>query len=92
MIQQTTSSPLAPVYQSDLARTIGILQQLQVLCTRQGNDTSLADVMRVVCDMQREFGQDSQLEHVIQALVGQHLGLQLEVRRKPHLEAVEALQ
>ena len=74
MIQQAAiSSPfaLAPVYQSDLARTIGVLQHLQVLCTAQG-DTSLADVIRVVRDMQRAFGEDTQLESVIQALVGQH--------------------
>src|SRR6266566_5241593 len=41
----TTSSQLAPVYQSDLARTIGVLQQLQALCATQSDDTSLADVI-----------------------------------------------
>jgi hypothetical protein len=71
--RNATSSPfaLAPVYQSDLARTIGVLQHLQVLCAAQG-DTSLADVSQVVRDMQHAFGEDSQLESVIQALVGQH--------------------
>lgn len=81
MIQQAAiSSPFAPVYQSDLARTIGVLQQLQVLCAAQG-DTSLADVICVVRDMQRDFGEDAQLESLIQTLVGQHLAPQHTARR-----------
>lgn len=91
LLASPTSSQLAPVYQSDLARTIGVLQQLQVLCA--GNDTSLADVIGVVRDMQHEYGEFSQLENVIQALVGQHLSQQFIARRRQrHLEAVEVLQ
>lgn len=89
-----TSSPFAPVYRSDLTRTIGILQQLQVLCVAQG-DASLADVIQVVRDIQRDFGEDSRLESVIQALVGQHLALQIATRRLArqlhHVEAREVL-
>ncbi len=78
--QAATSSTLPPVYQDDLTRTIGVLQQLQVLfATRQG-DVSLADVIQVMRDMQREFGDQSQLEHVIQSLVGRHLCQQLAAR------------
>src|SRR6266852_995040 len=67
--QTATSSSLPPVYQNDLTRTIGVLQQLQVLYAMQG-DVSLADIIQVVHDMQHEFGEQSQLEHVIQSLVG----------------------
>ena len=89
----TTSSRFAPVYHSNLTRTIGVLQQLQVLCAAQGDDASLADVIGVVRDMQREFGEDSQLENVIQTLVGQHLSQQLITRRLAHqLHHVEAME
>lgn len=77
--QTVTTGIVPPVYQNDLTRTIGVLQQLQVLCATQG-DVSLADLIRVVRDMQREFGDQSQLEHVIQSLVGRHLCQQLTVR------------
>jgi hypothetical protein len=88
----TRSFAFAPTYQCDLARTIGVLQQLQTLCAAQ-SDASLADVIRVVSDMQRDFGEDSQLENVIQALVGQHLGQQLVTRRQVHqLHQVEAME
>lgn len=86
-----TSSPFAPAYRSDLTRTIGVLQQLQVLCTQ--GDTSLSDVIRVVRDMQSEFGESCLLETVIQSLVGQHLSQQLITRRLArqlhHVEAME---
>ena len=89
----TTSSQFAPVYHSNLTRTIGVLQQLQVLCSTQGNDASLADVIGVVHNMQREFGEDSQLENVIQTLVGQHLNQQLITRRLAHqVYHVEAME
>jgi hypothetical protein len=77
--QTATTDIVPPVYQNDLTRTIGVLQQLQVLCATQG-DVSLADLIQVVRDMQREFGDQSQLEHVIQSLVGRHLCQQLTVR------------
>jgi hypothetical protein len=76
---QTISSPFTPA-QPDLARTISALQQLQIVCAAQG-DVSLADVIQTVRDMQREFGEDSRLEHVIQSLVGQHLSQQLLTRQ-----------
>ncbi len=89
----TTSSQFAPVYHSNLTRAIGVLQQLQILCATQGNDASLADVIGVVHDIQREFGEDSQLENVIQTLVGQHLRQQLITRRPAHhLHHVEAME
>ncbi len=75
-----TSSQFAPVYQSDLARTIGVLQLLQVLCAAQG-DVSLADVIGAVRDMQHAYGEDSQLEDVIQSLVVQQLNQQHATRR-----------
>lgn len=83
MQQAAISGPIAPTYQSDLTRTIGVLQQLQVLCAAQ-HDASLADVLQTVRDMQRMFGEDSQLEEVIQRLVGQHLSQQLVARRQQH--------
>jgi len=89
---QPTISPFAPVYQSDLTKTIGVLQQLQVLCAGQ-YDASLADVIQVVRDMQHDFGEDSRLENVIQALVGQHLGQQIVTRRLAHqLHHVEVME
>jgi len=79
---------------SDLARTIGVLQQLQVLCAAQG-DASLADVIQVVHGMQHTYGKDSQLEEVIQSLVSQHLNQQHATRRlarqQHHIEAREVL-
>ena len=90
---QPTTSPFAPVYQSDLTRTIGVLQQLQVLCAGQ-YDASLADVIQAVRDVQRDFGEDAQLESVIQSLVGRHLAPQLAARRlarQHHVETMEVL-
>jgi hypothetical protein len=93
LLASSANSQFAPVYSSDLTRTIGVLQQLQVLCAAQGDDPSLADVVRAVGDMQREFGENAQLEGVIQSLVGQHLSLQFTARRQQrHLEAVEVLR
>jgi hypothetical protein len=92
--QAAISSLFAPVYQSDLARTIGVLQQLQVLCAAQG-DVSLADVIGAVRDMQHAYGEDSQLEDVIQSLVDQHLSQQFITRRltrqQHHIETMEVL-
>jgi hypothetical protein len=89
-LTQPTISPFAPVYSSDLTRTIGVLQQLQKLVAAPG-EASLADVIRVVRDMQHQYGEDSQLEHVIQLLVGRHLGQQITARRQHHIEGVEVL-
>jgi hypothetical protein len=91
LLTSPTSSQLAPVYQSDLTRTIGVLQQLQVLCAQ--HDALLTDVIGVVRDMQHTFGENSSLEDVIQSLVGQHLSQQFIARRQQrHNEAVEVLR
>lgn len=92
LLTTATSRQFAPVYSSDLTRTIGVLQQLQILCSAQSSDPSLADVIGVVRAMQLEFGEDSHLENVIQSLVGQYLSQQVATRRqRQHLEAVEVL-
>lgn len=89
LTQPASSSSFAPVYQSDLTRTIGVLQQLQILVAAPG-EASLADVIQIVRDMQHQYGEDSQLERVIQALVGRHLGQQIAARRQMyHIEAME---
>lgn len=69
------------VSQPQLERTIGVLQHLQVLFAEQGDDISLADVEGLVRDIQRRFGENCQLESVIQTLVGEHLSQQLLARR-----------
>lgn len=85
----TPGGTLSPVYSSDLERTIGVLQQLQKLVAAPGT-ASLTDVVQIIRDIQREFGADSQLEHVIQVLVSRHLAPQLAARRQQrHLETME---
>jgi hypothetical protein len=79
--QTVTTSIVPPAYQNDLTRTIGVLQHLQVLCATRQGDVSLADLIQVVRDIQHEFGDQSQLEHVIQSLVGQHLSQQVAARQ-----------
>jgi hypothetical protein len=69
----------APTYAEDLSRTIGALQQLQVLMAPWQNPT-LADVAHLVLSMQQDFGSSESLEQVIQALVGQHLASQMTRR------------
>ena len=89
LTQLTIGNSFAPVYQSDLTKTIGVLQQLQRLVAAP-DEASLADVIQVVRDMQRQYGEDCQLEHVIQLLVGRHLGQQIAARRQVcHLAAME---
>ena len=88
-LTQPAIVPYAPVYRSDLSRTIGVLQQLQVLCAAQSNNPSLADLIRAVSDIQHEFGENAELEHVIQVLVGRHLAPQLAARRQRHLDVRE---
>lgn len=79
--QDATSYQLPPIYLDDLTRTIGVLQHLQVLCTAVRGDVSLEDVIQVVCQMQHEFGERSQLEQVIQSLVERNLYQQFTMRR-----------
>jgi hypothetical protein len=71
----------APAYTDNLSRTIGALQQLQVLMASWQNPT-LADVARLVLHMQQDFGSSEPLENVIQSLVGQHLLCQLSARSR----------
>lgn len=78
---QPTISPCAPIYRSDLSRTIGVLQHLQTLVA-EPETASLADVAQIVRDIQGEFGENCQLEQVIQILVGRHLAPQLVARRR----------
>ena len=88
-LTQSAISPFAPVYQSELTRTIGVLQHLQMLVAAPG-EASLADVIQVVRDMQYQYGENCQLEQVIQLLVGQHLGQQIAARRQlHHIVAIE---
>jgi hypothetical protein len=72
---------ISPTYIDDLTRTIGALQQLQVLMAAW-SDPTLADVAHLVGSMQQDFGPGESLEHVIQALVGCHLALQLARLRR----------
>jgi CBS-domain-containing membrane protein len=78
---------LAPSYTTDLARTIGVLQQLQVLLTprddpyRNVRAVTLQDVQQVLTVMQHTFDPTTQLEDVIQVLVGQHV---YEQRERSH--------
>lgn len=75
----THSTGLPPVYTDDLTRLIGVLQQIQVLMVAW-NDPTLADVTRLVLTIQHDFEPEASLEHVIQALVGQHLASQMAQR------------
>jgi hypothetical protein len=85
MNQDTISYQLAPAYRSDVTRIIGILQQLQRLCTY---DASLNEVIAVLQDLRCEFGDDCQLESIIQRLVGQQLAPQLAARRASKAEVL----
>lgn len=90
-LTQSASSSFAPAYRSNLTRTIGVLQQLQMLVAAPG-EASLADVIQVVRDMQYQYGEDCQLEQVIQLLVGTHLGQQVAARRQLHHIAAMEVQ
>ena len=91
MMQQVHTGSLTmlpPVCLDDLSRKIGVLQQLQVLMSTW-TDPTLADVVRLVQDIQQDFGPDESLENVIQALVGRHLASQIS--RKTSVEAAKTL-
>ncbi len=70
-----------------LAHTIGVLQQLQRLLPV---DARLLDVDELLACVEAEHGDDALLENVIQALVGEHLSMQIEQReaRRTRLEVV----
>ncbi|SRR5712692_3263778 len=84
-------------YTWDVRRTLGALQELQVMIGRESAecDPSLADLVRLLRSVQREFGRSASLEGVIQALVAQDLERQRASRkRKPTCprEAVAAVR
>jgi len=70
-------------YKGDVLRTIGVLQQLQLLIGREDaeRDPSLDDLVGLIRRAQREFGRRASLEGTIQALVVLDMERQL-VRRK----------
>jgi hypothetical protein len=70
-------------YKGDVLRTIGVLQQLQLLIGREDaeRDPSLDDLVGLMRRAQREFGRRASLEGTIQALVVLDMERQL-VRRK----------
>lgn len=72
---------IPPMYAEQLTRTIGVLQQLQVLIANDA--ATLDDVSHLVQAIQREFGAHTSLEQVIQSLVGRHLAQQVERRLGP---------
>jgi len=74
---QTQHYSMAPVYEDDSCRCIGVLQQLQTLLSI---DATLADVARMIRCFQQEFGVQEQLENVIQSLVSRVLKQQRQNR------------
>jgi hypothetical protein len=78
--QTTVGASLPPSYTDDLARAIGVLQQLQLLMMSSWLNPTLADVAHLVLTVEHDFGSSAQLEQVIQALVGQHLAAQMAHR------------
>ena len=76
-----------------MLRTIGVLQQLQVLIGREAaeRDPSLADLMGPIRAMQREFGRRASLEGTIQSLVVLDLEEQLASGKQRSVQPVETL-
>ena len=74
-------------YDGDVRRTVGALQQLQVLIGRENaeRNPNLADLLRLIRTVQRTFGRRASLESVIQALVAQDIERQLAVRKRPRM-------
>ena len=60
--------------------TIQVLQQLQRLLPIEATLEDVADILACVG---AEFGEETQLEVVIQALVGEHLAVQMAQRSTP---------
>lgn len=71
-------------YKGNVRRTVGVLQQLQVMIGRECADRnpSLADLVDLVRSAQRDFGRSASLEGVIQALVAQDVARQRANRRR----------
>lgn len=74
---QTQHYSVIPIYWDDSSRSVGVLQQLQILLR---NDATLADIAQVIQNFQREFGAQESLENVIQSLVGRSLKKQIQNR------------
>lgn len=72
-----------PSYKGDVLRTIGVLQQLQVVIGHEATerDPSLADLACLIRSAQREFGRSASLEGTIQALVVLDMERQLASRK-----------
>jgi hypothetical protein len=77
-------------YKGDVLRTIGALQQLQVLIGREAaeRDPSLADLVGLIRGAQREFGRRASLEGTIQALVALDMKWQLASRKRQPVETL----
>lgn len=72
-------------YHTDTRRTIGVLQQWQVLlapCDAMAATITLTDIQAVTLALQQAFGATTTLEAIIQQLVGQDVREQLEQRRQ----------
>ncbi len=80
-------------YNGDVLRTIGVLQQLQVLIGREAAecDPSLADLVGLIRAAQRDFGHRASLEGTIQALVVLDMERQLASRKRQSAPPVETL-
>ena len=79
-----TATP--PVYHGDTQRTLGVLQQLQVLLAHAPDAVTLDDVARQIEMLQIEFGPTAVLEDVIQHLVARQLAFQCAQRKAPQPE------
>jgi len=76
---QEQSYSQAPRYENILCRHIGVLQQVQMLLS---DDATLEDVVQLIYGLQREFGMQERLEHVIQFLVSRALQEQISQREE----------
>ncbi len=81
-------------YKRDVLRTIGVLQQLQVLIGHEGaeRDPSLADLVGLIRGAQREYGRRASLEGTIQALVALDMKWQLASRERQPMETLPPVQ
>jgi hypothetical protein len=76
--------PYFATYQTEMRRTIGVLQQWQVLLSPRGataTEVTLADVQAVTASLQEVFGTFTPLETIIQHLVSQDLREQIAQHR-----------
>jgi len=81
-------------YKGDVLRTIGVLQQLQLLIGREAaeRDPSLDDLVGLIRRAQREFGRRASLEGTIQALVVLDMERQLARRKRLPVETLAQVQ